>query len=77
MGVSSANRSGQPPATTAAEAQDQLGESVAVYLEGGPTGDPVPSTIVDVSGEVFRVLRVGALPVETLREVLPGLLAPQ
>jgi len=69
MAVSSANITGRPPATTADEAVEQLGESVAVYLDGGPSGEPVPSTIVDVTGTVPRVLRVGALPVDLLREV--------
>jgi L-threonylcarbamoyladenylate synthase len=69
MAVSSANISGRPPATTVDEAVEQLGEEVAVYLDGGPSGEPVPSTIVDVTGEVPRVLRAGALPLELLREV--------
>ena len=73
MAVSSANRSGQPPARTAAQAQDQLGDAVAVYLEGGPTADDTASTIVDVTGAVPTVLRVGAVPVEVLREVVPDL----
>lgn len=69
MAVSSANISGRPPATTVDEAVEQLGEEVAVYLDGGPSGEPVPSTIVDVTGEVARVLRAGAVSVEALREV--------
>jgi tRNA threonylcarbamoyl adenosine modification protein (Sua5/YciO/YrdC/YwlC family) len=69
MAVSSANISGRPPATTVDEAVEQLGESVAVYLDGGPSGEPVPSTIVDVTGDVPRVLRVGALALDLLREV--------
>ena len=48
----SANRSGQPPATTVDEAADQLGDSVSVYLDGGPTDAAVPSSIVDVTGPV-------------------------
>src|SRR5947208_12812610 len=36
MAVSSANRSGQPAALTAEQAQEQLGDSVQVYLDGGP-----------------------------------------
>ena len=36
LAVSSANRTGQPAATTADEAQQQLGEAVSVYLDGGP-----------------------------------------
>ena len=35
MAVSSANRSGSPPATSAAAAEDQLGDQVAVYLMAG------------------------------------------
>ena len=73
LAVSSANRSGMPPATGAAEAARQLGTAVQVYLDGGLSGDPVPSTIVDVTGEVPRVLREGALPLDRLREVLPEL----
>lgn len=76
LAVSSANRTGQPPATTCAGAVDQLGEAVAVYLDGGPSGDPVPSTIVDVTGQVPVVLRAGALPVARLREVASDLVAP-
>ncbi|MGH3544377.1 MAG: L-threonylcarbamoyladenylate synthase [Mycobacteriales bacterium] len=74
--VSSANISGQPPASTAADAQTQFGGSVAVYLEAGPSADPVPSTIVDVTGEVPVLLRAGAISVEQLREVVPDLTVP-
>jgi tRNA threonylcarbamoyl adenosine modification protein (Sua5/YciO/YrdC/YwlC family) len=74
MAVSSANRSGQPPATTCDDAVEQLGESVSVYLDGGPAGDPVPSTIVDVTGDVPRLLRLGAVTAEALREVSGDLL---
>jgi L-threonylcarbamoyladenylate synthase len=74
MAVSSANRSGQPPATTVAEARAQLGGTVAVYLDGGPTAGPTPSTIVDVStpGEPPRVLRLGLIDGDRLREVVPS-----
>jgi L-threonylcarbamoyladenylate synthase len=74
MAVSSANRTGRPAATTAQEAQDQLEYSVRVYLEAGPCPDPVPSTIVDVTGEVPRILRDGAIPFEKLREVVSDVL---
>jgi L-threonylcarbamoyladenylate synthase len=76
LGVSSANRTGAPAPVTAAEARDQLGYPVAVYLDGGPSGDPVPSTIVDVTGDVPRVLRLGAVSLAELREVVPDLVAP-
>lgn len=70
MAVSSANRSTAPPALTAADAQAQLGEDVAVYLDGGPAATGVASTIVDVTGDMPRVLRAGAVGVEALREVV-------
>lgn len=70
LAVSSANRSGSPPATTAAQAQAQLGESVAVYLDGGPCESDVPSSIVDLTGAVPRLLRAGAIPAERLRTVI-------
>jgi tRNA threonylcarbamoyl adenosine modification protein (Sua5/YciO/YrdC/YwlC family) len=74
LAVSSANRSGLPPATDAAEAARQLGLAVEVYLDGGPAGAPVPSPIVDLTGEVAKVLRAGALSLEQLRTVIPDLL---
>jgi L-threonylcarbamoyladenylate synthase len=70
LAVSSANRSGAPPATTAAAAEAQLGEAVAVYLDGGPCPGDVPSTIVDLTGPVPRLLRAGMISVKRLREVV-------
>ena len=71
LAVSSANRTGVAPAVTAAEAREQLGYAVATYLEAGPCSDPIPSSIVDCTGPVPRVLRDGAIPFERLREVVP------
>jgi tRNA threonylcarbamoyl adenosine modification protein (Sua5/YciO/YrdC/YwlC family) len=76
MAVSSANKTGHPAAVTAEEARDQLGYAVRVYLEAGPCPDPVPSSIVDATGGVPRVLRAGAVPLEKLRDVVPDLAGP-
>ncbi|MBI1376229.1 MAG: threonylcarbamoyl-AMP synthase [Frankiales bacterium] len=73
MAVTSANRAGSPPATSYEQALEQLGDDVAVYLDAGPSPETAPSTIVDVSGPVPRLLRVGAYDAETLRTVAPGL----
>lgn len=70
LAVSSASRTGQPPPVTAAEAESQLGESVAVYLDGGPCPGPQASTIVDVTSAVPKLLRRGAIPVSRLRQVV-------
>jgi tRNA threonylcarbamoyl adenosine modification protein (Sua5/YciO/YrdC/YwlC family) len=71
MAVSSANKTGQPAAITAAEAKEQLSFDVRVYLEAGPCPDPVPSTIIDVTGDLPKLIRAGAIPIEKLREVVP------
>jgi tRNA threonylcarbamoyl adenosine modification protein (Sua5/YciO/YrdC/YwlC family) len=70
MAVSSANRSGQPPATTADAAVEQLGEDVPVYLDGGAAPVGVASTIVDLTGSVPRVLRQGAIGLDRLRDAI-------
>jgi L-threonylcarbamoyladenylate synthase len=67
MAVSSANRHGQPSATTSYEAEQQLGETVSVYLDAGPCSDSIPSTILDLTGSIPKVLRSGAIPVDRLR----------
>jgi L-threonylcarbamoyladenylate synthase len=76
MAVSSANLSGRPAALTCDQAVDQLGDSVAVYLDGGElaAGGGLPSTIVDFSrSDAGEVLRIGALSLDVLRETLPDL----
>ncbi|WP_051392803.1 L-threonylcarbamoyladenylate synthase [Glycomyces arizonensis] len=74
MAVSSANKTGHPPAETAADAKGQLGADVSVYLEAGPSEDNLPSTIVDCVADPPQVLREGALTVEQIRKVVPEVL---
>jgi L-threonylcarbamoyladenylate synthase len=75
MAVSSANLTGGAPARTAAEAEEQLGDAVAVYLDVGETGGAgTASSIVDITGTVPRLLRAGAIPEQKLRDVLGVLL---
>jgi L-threonylcarbamoyladenylate synthase len=66
LAVSSANTSGSPPATTAAEAASMLGGSVRVYLDGGASPGGVASTIVDATGPRLRIVREGGLSAEDL-----------
>lgn len=72
LAVSSANISGQPSAQNCADAQEQLGDTVAVYLDDGPTPGPEPSTIVDFSSGEGIVLRLGVLSLSQLQEVVPS-----
>ena len=73
LAVSSANRSGRPAATNAAEAEYQLGDHVDVVLDGGPRSGSAASTIVDCTAPTPRLLRLGAIGLDRLREVAPDL----
>ena len=72
LAVSSANRTGLPAATDADDAEEMLGEHVRVLLDAGPTPGPVPSTILDCTGDQPRMLRDGALTRDRLDQVLDG-----
>jgi L-threonylcarbamoyladenylate synthase len=74
LAVSSANRSGEPAARDVADAEAQLGDAVAVYLDGGPAGEGEASSIVDLTGPVPRLLRAGAITEEQIRGVTGVLL---
>jgi L-threonylcarbamoyladenylate synthase len=73
LAVSSANKSGLPAATDADAADAMLGPAVSVILDGGPTAGAVPSTILDVTGAKGRVLRLGAVPLDRLNDVVAPL----
>jgi tRNA threonylcarbamoyl adenosine modification protein (Sua5/YciO/YrdC/YwlC family) len=66
LAVSSANLTGQPAATTVDDAERMLGESVAVYLDGGTSPGGTASTILDVTGTTPRVLREGPVDLDVL-----------
>ena len=70
MAVTSANVTGQPPATTILDAAAQLGSAVSVYLDAGPSSGGLASTILDCTGEAPVILRAGALSVSQLQAVL-------
>jgi L-threonylcarbamoyladenylate synthase len=70
MAVTSANLTGQPPATTVTDAAAQLGAAVSVYLDGGPARGTEVSTILDCTGLTPVVLRAGAITQEQIDEVL-------
>ncbi|WP_308495841.1 L-threonylcarbamoyladenylate synthase [Kocuria sp. cx-455] len=81
MAVSSANLTGMSAALTAQDAREMLQDRVALYLDDGarPTAEHeadnpngLPSTIVDCTGEVPVVLRLGAIGLDELRAVVPS-----
>ena len=63
----SANRSTEPPARSACEVENALGEHLDLILDGGPSASTLPSTLVDVSADRAILLREGAISVQKLR----------
>lgn len=73
LAVTSANLHGQPPATTAVECIEQLGQSLALVLDGGPRNSQGASTILDLTGTNVRVVRAGAIAPGRIAALLAGL----
>lgn len=82
LAVSSANLTGEPAASTAARALEMLGDSVEVYLDGGPSGDGYDasepgtgSTIIDATAlphpdAKLRIVRHGVVSDEQIFDVV-------
>jgi L-threonylcarbamoyladenylate synthase len=75
----SANRPGEPTAAGPTAIIDQFRPSVErdelLVLDGGTIGSPPPSTVVDCTHSLPRLIRAGAIPTRELRSVI-GSLAP-
>jgi L-threonylcarbamoyladenylate synthase len=66
----SANPFGYISPTSAQHVQDQLGEIIPYILDGGPCQVGLESTIVEMTGQGVKVLRVGGIPVEDIERVV-------
>lgn len=76
----SANRPRQEPAEDgpAVEAifRDEVASGALLVLDAGRLLASAPSTVIDCTGAVPRLLREGAVPLTALRAVVPSLVAP-
>lgn len=69
----SANHSGEPPATSAEQVQALFGDQLDLIIDGSETLSTTPSTVVDVTRLPVRVLREGAisrLEIDTVLETM-------
>lgn len=66
----SANLSEMAACSTAADVEQQIGDSLPLILDGGRTEGKSASTVVDLTGERARILRPGAIPESELKEFL-------
>jgi L-threonylcarbamoyladenylate synthase len=68
--VTSANVSGLPEAGDASAIVEQLGDALDLVLDGGPAAGGPPSTVVDCSGSLARIVRPGALAASEVAAIL-------
>ncbi|MDK9703346.1 MAG: L-threonylcarbamoyladenylate synthase [Sulfuritalea sp.] len=70
LAAPSANRFGHVSPTTAAHVREELGDAVAMILDGGPCAVGIESTILDLSSGEPRILRPGMLDADAIGAVL-------
>ncbi len=66
----SANLSGSPSLSTAKAVEDQIGNAVDLVIEGGAAGEPISSTVVDLSGDAPTILRAGTITLEDIERAV-------
>lgn len=67
----SANRSGKVSPTQATHVREELGNRVAMILDGGNCEVGIESTVVDVTGDIPVILRPGSITESMLQEIIP------
>jgi L-threonylcarbamoyladenylate synthase len=70
LAAPSANRSGHVSPTQAQHVAEDLGDKVAMVLDGGPTAHGIESTIIDASSERHVMLRSGSVPGLAIEQAL-------
>ncbi|HZT08962.1 MAG TPA: L-threonylcarbamoyladenylate synthase [Chloroflexota bacterium] len=70
VATTSANKTGQPAARTGSEAAEAIGSSVDLVVDAGETPGGIESTIVNLSGPGYQILRPGAISQEAVAEAL-------
>jgi L-threonylcarbamoyladenylate synthase len=65
----SANLSGQPSPLTAQEVHRQLGGKADLIIDGGRCPGGIESTVLDLTGDIPRIVREGAIPKGIIEEI--------
>jgi L-threonylcarbamoyladenylate synthase len=72
LAVTSANRTGEPPALDATTASRALGGAVDAILDGGPMIGSTASTVVRTTGATLEILRAGSIAPDDIQRVWAG-----
>lgn len=73
VAATGANFAGMPVPMTCDDAQAQLGDAVAVYLDCGPMFTEHASAVIDITVNPPTVLRPGSVSMDKLTQICPGL----
>jgi L-threonylcarbamoyladenylate synthase len=69
LASTSANLAGGQNPTTAREVAETFGAQLDLIIDGGPSQSNIPSTVLDVTGKKVRLVRQGAITIETIKKV--------
>ncbi len=72
LAATSANLAGQNSAVTAEQVKDQLDGKIDLILDGGKVPGGIASTVLDCTGDKFRIVREGPISGEDLKAILDG-----
>ena len=70
LAAPSANPSGEPSPKTAEQVLGYFDGKIEAVIDGGPCGIGTESTLIDMSGKPYRILRQGALERKAIAEEL-------
>lgn len=70
IAATSANLSGQKDPLTCGDAYNYLKDSVDLYVDDGPVEKGLPSTVIDMTANPPKILRIGAVSVEEIEKVI-------
>ena len=70
--ATSANPSGSPAARSAEQVAEYFPAGIDLILDGGQSESDKPSTVLDVSGDIIRVIREGAVDSSLMSDIMEG-----
>lgn len=68
----SANSSGKPSPTKAEHVYEDLKGKIEYIIDGGQSDIGLESTVIDVSNDVFKILRPGKISYEDINKIYPN-----
>jgi L-threonylcarbamoyladenylate synthase len=75
LACTSANLSGRPDARDADEIERVFGDRIDALIDAGPLAAQPPSTVLDVTGDPYRILRMGSISREQIAALVGQKLA--